>query len=79
MKGTEVRSDGNRYFRLGAWIILVLAIPTLPFVGFGEALEQQFTGWLDAMLPSGTVAMLVIGLLLQHMGNRYRTPTVRTL
>ena len=58
-----MRSDGNRYFRLGVWIIVVLAIPILPFVGFGEALERQFTGWLDATLSPSAVAMLVIGLL----------------
>lgn len=42
---------------------MVLAIPVLPFIGFGEALERRFTSWLDASLPPGTVALLVIGLL----------------
>ena len=42
---------------------MALAIPILPFVGFGEALEQTLTSWLDATLPPSTVVTLVIGLL----------------
>lgn len=44
-------------------MIVVLAIPLVPFVVFGEAIEERFTSWLDATLPPSTVAMLVIGLL----------------
>jgi uncharacterized membrane protein YdjX (TVP38/TMEM64 family) len=58
-----VASQGKSFLRLGLWIVVILAIPILPFVGLGEAMEQQFTSWLDAALPPGPVAILVIGLL----------------
>jgi uncharacterized membrane protein YdjX (TVP38/TMEM64 family) len=44
-------------------IAIVLAIPILPFLGFGETLEARMTGWLSGTLPPATVAWLVIGLL----------------
>jgi uncharacterized membrane protein YdjX (TVP38/TMEM64 family) len=58
-----VKSERRSFLRLCIWIAVVLAIPILPFVGFGEAIEQRFTDGLDAALPPSAVVMLVIGLL----------------
>jgi uncharacterized membrane protein YdjX (TVP38/TMEM64 family) len=63
MKGAEVKSESRSFFRLCVWIIVVLAIPILPFVGFGDAMEQRFTGWIEAAISPGTVVMLVVGSL----------------
>ncbi|MCY2992278.1 MAG: VTT domain-containing protein [Planctomycetota bacterium] len=58
-----MKSEGQHLFRLLLLVAIVLAIPILPFLGFGEALEARMTGWLSDTLPPTTVAMLVIGLL----------------
>jgi uncharacterized membrane protein YdjX (TVP38/TMEM64 family) len=44
-------------------IAVVLAIPILPFAGFGAALEAEVERWLDAALPPQAIAALVIGVL----------------
>jgi len=52
--------------RLIHWILLItaaLAVPTLPFLMFGESAESQMTHWLDLSKSPGTAATLVIGLL----------------
>ncbi len=56
-------SESKHLFRLLAWIAVVLAIPILPFLGFGESLESRMTAWLDTAVSPGTVAGAVIGLL----------------
>jgi uncharacterized membrane protein YdjX (TVP38/TMEM64 family) len=48
------------------WILLIavlLAVPILPFLGFGEALEARISQWLDGSMSPGIAALLVIGLL----------------
>jgi len=42
---------------------MILAIPILPFLFFGETFDARFTGWLDAEMPPRMVAAIVIGLL----------------
>jgi uncharacterized membrane protein YdjX (TVP38/TMEM64 family) len=44
-------------------IAVALAIPILPFLGFGESAESHITNWLDTSLSHGAAAALVIGLL----------------
>jgi len=44
-------------------IALVLAIPVVPFLVFGESLEARMESWLDATLPKTVVAAWVMGLL----------------
>ena len=56
-------AESKHLFRLLALIAVVLAIPILPFVGFGDAMESRMTAWLDANMSPGAVAGLVIGLL----------------
>ena len=51
------------FLRLLVLIALVLVIPILPFLMFGETLDVRFKGWLDAAMPPGTIAILVTGLL----------------
>jgi uncharacterized membrane protein YdjX (TVP38/TMEM64 family) len=58
-----VKPEGKRLLRLLVLIVIVLLIPILPFVSFGESFETRITGWLDAALPPGTIAVLVVGLL----------------
>ena len=58
-----MKSEGQHLFRLLLLVAIVLAIPILPFLGFGEALEARMTGWLSDTLPPTTVTILVIGLL----------------
>jgi uncharacterized membrane protein YdjX (TVP38/TMEM64 family) len=58
-----VEAQSKSLIHLCVWIAVILAIPIVPFLGFGEAIEARFTGWLDATLPPGTAAALVIGLL----------------
>jgi uncharacterized membrane protein YdjX (TVP38/TMEM64 family) len=58
-----VKPDSKSFIHLCVWTAVIVAIPILPFLGFGEALEARFTSWLDAALPPSTVATLVIGLL----------------
>lgn len=55
--------EGKSFARLSVWLVVFLAIPILPFVAFGEVMEQRFANWLDATLSPGTAATLVIGLL----------------
>jgi uncharacterized membrane protein YdjX (TVP38/TMEM64 family) len=42
---------------------LVLAVPIVPFLCFGEPLERQAEAWLDDSLPRSTVVVTVVGLL----------------
>lgn len=44
-------------------IAVVLAIPILPFLGFGASAESRIADWLDTSLSPGVAAALVIGLL----------------
>jgi len=55
--------EGKSSFRLLALIAVVLAIPILPFLGFGESLETRMTAWLNTAMPPGAVAGMVVGLL----------------
>jgi uncharacterized membrane protein YdjX (TVP38/TMEM64 family) len=55
--------ENNHTFRWILVIAVVLAIPILPFLGFGTSLESRMTNWLDASLSPGAAATLVIGLL----------------
>lgn len=56
-------AESKPLFRLLALIAVVLAIPILPFVGFGGTLEPRMAAWLNANLSPGAVAGSVIGLL----------------
>ena len=58
-----MRPEIKHSLRLLLLIVAILAIPILPFLVFGDTLEARFTGWLDATLPAGTVAILVTSLL----------------
>lgn len=58
-----MKSEDRHPLRLFLWIAVFLAIPILPFLGFGESLESQIIAWLDATLPPTTAALLVMGLL----------------
>lgn len=58
-----MKPEGKRLIRLFVLIAVVLAIPIVPFLGFGESLEAQITGWLDSTLPAGTAVLVVVGLL----------------
>lgn len=46
-----------------SWVAVVLAIPIVPFLVFGDSAESQIAAWLDASLSPGTAAALVVGLL----------------
>ncbi len=50
-------------FRWLLLIAVVLAVPIVPFLGFGESAESQIAAWLDNSLSPGAAAALVIGLL----------------
>ncbi len=54
---------GSSLFRWLLLIAVVLAVPIVPFLGFGESAETQIAGWLDNSLSPGAAAALVIGLL----------------
>ncbi len=56
-------SEGKSFGRPCLWIAVILAIPVVPLVVFGDTMEERFASWLDATLPSSSVVMLVIGLL----------------
>jgi uncharacterized membrane protein YdjX (TVP38/TMEM64 family) len=45
-----------------AWIALILAIPIVPFVAFGEPMEARIEGYFDATFSPVTLAGLGIGL-----------------
>jgi uncharacterized membrane protein YdjX (TVP38/TMEM64 family) len=44
-------------------LTVVLAIPILPFLGFGGWMEERMEAWLHSALSPGAVAALVVGLL----------------
>ena len=44
-------------------VAVVLAVPILPFLGFGGALEQCIASWLDPAPSRAIVAALTVGLL----------------
>jgi uncharacterized membrane protein YdjX (TVP38/TMEM64 family) len=44
-------------------VAVVLAIPILPFLGFGASAESRIADWLDASLSPAVAAGMVIGLL----------------
>jgi len=58
-----VKSVPAHLVRSLLWIAAVLAVPIVPFFIFGPALEDRITGWLDASMSPGIVALAVIGLL----------------
>jgi uncharacterized membrane protein YdjX (TVP38/TMEM64 family) len=58
-----LHSDNHRLFRWMLLIALVLAIPVIPFLAFGDSAESRIAGWLDGSLSPGAAAALVIGLL----------------
>lgn len=58
-----IRERGASPFRQLLLIAAVLAVPIVPFLFFGEALEGRITGWLDSELSPRTVAIAVVGLL----------------
>lgn len=51
------------WFRWMLVIAVVLAVPILPFLWFGQAAALQVTDWLDRSCPPGIAAASVIGLL----------------
>jgi uncharacterized membrane protein YdjX (TVP38/TMEM64 family) len=57
------RPAGASAFRQLLLIAAVLAVPIVPFLFFGETLEDRITDWLNSRLSPGTVAVAVIGLL----------------
>lgn len=57
------QQDFARLFRGLLLIAIVLAVPILPFLAFGESAESQIEGWLDRSLPPIAAVVLVIGLL----------------
>jgi uncharacterized membrane protein YdjX (TVP38/TMEM64 family) len=44
-------------------VVLVLAVPIVPFLWFGPPFEAQIRAWLDQSLPPATMAALVVGIL----------------
>jgi uncharacterized membrane protein YdjX (TVP38/TMEM64 family) len=58
-----VNSEQRRLLRPLVLIAVALAIPILPFLGFGAALEQRMTEWVSQAVSPAAVACLVIGLL----------------
>lgn len=56
----------NTRTNLLRWLLLiavVLAVPILPFLVFGESTESQIEGWLDRSLSPRIAVALVVGLL----------------
>lgn len=58
-----MQKRGASPFRQMVVIAGVLAVPIVPFLFFGEALEARITSWLDSELSRRTAALAVIGLL----------------
>jgi uncharacterized membrane protein YdjX (TVP38/TMEM64 family) len=56
-------TERSRLFRWMLLITVALAVPILPFLGFGESAESQIADWLDASLSPSVAAAMVIGLL----------------
>ena len=56
-------TEGKRLSRWMLLVTVVLAVPIVPFLVFGDSAESQITSWLDASLPPCMVAALVIALL----------------
>lgn len=56
-------SDARRLVGLLVLLAAVLAVPIVPFLGFGKSLEAWMTAWLDASLPPASAAVLVFALL----------------
>jgi uncharacterized membrane protein YdjX (TVP38/TMEM64 family) len=44
-------------------VAIVLAVPIVPFLSFGEELEGAIEAWLDESLPPATAAGMTVGLL----------------
>jgi uncharacterized membrane protein YdjX (TVP38/TMEM64 family) len=58
-----MNSEKKIVYRWLVLIAVVLAIPILPFLGFGDSLENRISSWLDGSLPPAWAATLVVGLL----------------
>jgi uncharacterized membrane protein YdjX (TVP38/TMEM64 family) len=58
-----VKSADGQLVRALLGITVLLAVPIVPFLIFGAALEERITDWLDAQFSPGFVAVAVIGLL----------------
>ena len=46
-----------------AILSLVLLVPALPFLGFGDRLDQMVEGWLDPPPPPSAIALMTVALL----------------
>ncbi len=46
-----------------AILSLVLLVPALPFLGFGDQLDQMVEGWLDPPPPPSAIALMTVALL----------------
>lgn len=44
-------------------LVLVLAVPIVPFVAFGDVLPQRMAAWLEVDVPPATLASLVVLVL----------------
>lgn len=53
----------HHLFRPLLLVTLVLLVPIVPFVLFGDELEAQIAAWLTPAPPPGTLAALVAGVL----------------
>lgn len=58
-----MNTETRQLLRALLLITVILAVPILPFVIFGDQLEARFAGWLDESLPPATGASIVVGLL----------------
>lgn len=56
------------------WVAVVLAIPIIPLLWFGESIQKRTEGWLDAALPPSAVAALAVGMLATSCSCRSHWP-----
>lgn len=58
-----MKTQSSAGWRTLLLIATALAVPIVPFLAFGDAMEAWFAGWLDDSLPRSTAAAMVVGLL----------------
>jgi uncharacterized membrane protein YdjX (TVP38/TMEM64 family) len=51
------------FLRPALLICLVLLVPIVPFLGFGDALEATIAGWLDPPPSAAVIGMLTVAIL----------------